>query len=69
LDGDFFTLLDTPEIGLSECAGKCQAAELHLTVGVEVMSLDGAFIALNCIEARQHLGVEWTTCEQDFLER
>jgi hypothetical protein len=41
LDGDFFTLQRTPKILLSECAGECQASELHLMVGVEVMSLTG----------------------------
>jgi hypothetical protein len=69
LDGDYFTLLDTPEIGLLECAGECQAVELHLTVGVEVTSPEGASISQISIEAQHRLGVEWTTCDDDFLAR
>ena len=69
VDGDYFTLVDTPEIGLLECAGECQAAELDLTIGVELTSPEGASISQISIEAQHFLGVEWTTCDQDFIAR
>jgi hypothetical protein len=35
LDGDAFTLIDTPEIGVPECTAACETVTLDLKVGIE----------------------------------
>jgi len=69
LEGDFFTLLDTPEIGLMECTGECEPVELDLKIEARLQSPEGASISLISIDAQHHLGVEWTTCDEPFVDR
>lgn len=69
LDGDFFTLLDTPEIGLQECSAACESATIELKVDIEVDNPEGALTSIDSIECQHELGVEWTTCDRDFPRR
>ncbi|HTU59811.1 MAG TPA: DUF4360 domain-containing protein [Polyangiales bacterium] len=69
LDGDYFTLLDTPEIGVPECSAECESADLELRVDIEVDSPEGTLLSIDSIECQHELGVEWTTCDRDFARR
>lgn len=69
VDGDSFTLIDTPEIEAPECSAECEAIDLEIKVDVEINAPEGTSVKLWDLSCAHDLGVEWITCDREFQER